>query len=333
MRIVLQLLIILTLFSCKEDKEEFEVIKSKRLAVSDSIRSSIDFLFIRDLLILSDFGDSYYFKVVDIQSDQIIQKFGKLGEGPCEIKPYSNVQKIDDFTVGVFDLHNFKYLDFSINNIDSIFCQSETKNFDFNLQKLIKLKENLFLGAGLYEGRYILTNSTNYSIDSIFLDYPFNDELPISFEEKAMLFQGNFTTNSKLQRIAFATRSSPALDILSFESNKIDVVKRISGTTLPIFASENTGQLIGATLDNSNVWGYLSITSSNSYLYLLYSGKRTDDEYQKSDKVLVYNWNGDLVKRLKLDQEVSNVAVDENDNYLIGYLDDGKANLFLFELF
>jgi hypothetical protein len=189
------------------------------------------------------------------------------------------------------------------------------------------------LGAGLFDGRYVLTNSTNYSIDSIFLDYPFNDELPISFEEKAMLFQGNFTTNSKIQRVAFATRSSPALDILSFESSKIDVVKRVSGTTLPIFSSENTGQLIGATIDNSNVWGFLSITSSDSYLYVLYSGKRTDNEYQNSDIVLVYNWNGELVKRLKLDREVSNVAVDENDNYLMGYLDDGKANLFLFELF
>ena len=62
--VLLSLVLITT--SCKKDKEEFEVIKSRRLAVSDSISSSLDFLFIIDLLILSDFGDSDYFKVVDM---------------------------------------------------------------------------------------------------------------------------------------------------------------------------------------------------------------------------------------------------------------------------
>lgn len=333
MKKVLLIFIVLSLYSCREqnNNNNFELIKSSRLDVSDSIRLSSDFIFLGDLLILSDFGDFDYLKAIDVKSDKIVKKFGKLGEGPCEIKPHSNIQRVNDFTVGVFDRQGFRYLEYSIENIDSVYCQNETKKFDFNIQKLVKLNDDFFFGVGLYDGRYILTNSTNYSIDSIFLDYPFNDELPISFEEKAMLFQGNFTTNSKLQRIAFATRSSPALDILSFESNKIDVVKRISGTTLPIFASDNTGQLIGATLDNSNVWGYLSITSSNSYLYLLYSGKRTDEEYQNSDIVLVYDWDGNLVKKLNLDQKVSEIVVDEDDNYLVGYLDDGRANLFLYK--
>lgn len=38
------------------------------------------------------------------------------------------------------------------------------------------------------------------------------------------------------------------------------------------------------------------------------------------------------VKILELDQAVSIIEVNENDKDLIGYVDDGKANLYRFEL-
>ncbi len=49
-------------------------------------------------------------------------------------------------------------------------------------------------------------------------------------------------------------------------------------------------------------------------------------------RVLVYDWEGNPVNMLELDQEINMLAVNEDDNYLIGYLDDGKANLFRFDL-
>lgn len=316
--------------SCKDHSEDLEVLKSNRLDVSNSILNPTEFVFLGDLLVISDFGDEEYFKAIDVNSDKIVKRFGKLGEGPCELKPNSIVQKVNNFTLGVFDRQDFSYLEYSLDKVDSIFCQKETKKFDFNIQKLLKLNSDVFLGVGLYDGRYILTNSSTYSIDSVFFDYPFNSELPISYEEKAMLFQGNFTNKLDNSRIAFATRSSPILDILSFEDNTIKLIKRIQGSKLPVFTSENSGTMIGATLDDSNEWGFLSITSSNSYIYVLYSGKRTDEEYQISDVVLVYDWDGNLIKKIILDQEVSEIAIDGDDKYLIGYLDDGKSNLYLF---
>lgn len=320
------------LASCNSQSNDNEILKSKKLKVSDSILFPTEFVLFDNLLIISDYGDTDYFKLIDVKSDKVVKQFGRLGDGPCELKPNSILQKVNDSTLGVFDRQNFTYLEFPLDNADSIFCHNETKKFDFNIQKLIKLDSEIYLGVGLYDGRYILTNSSNYSIDSVFIEYPFNNDLPISFEEKAMLFQGNFTNNLDKSRIAFATRSSPVLDILSFEDNKIQLIKRIQGSNLPVFASENSGTMIGATLDNSNVWGFLSITSSDSYLYVLYSGKRTDEEYQISDVVMVYDWDGNLIKRITLDQEVSEIVVDGNDNYLIGYLDDGKSNLFQFNL-
>lgn len=324
--------VLVFLASCNSQSNDNEILKSKKLKVSDSILFPTEFVLFDNLLIISDYGDTDYFKLIDVKSDKVVKQFGRLGDGPCELKPNSILQKVNDSTLGVFDRQNFTYLEFPLENADSIFCQNETKKFDFNIQKLIKLDSEIYLGVGLYDGRYILTNSSNYSIDSVFIEYPFNNDLPISFEEKAMLFQGNFTNNLDKSRIAFATRSSPVLDILSFQNNEVELIKRIQGSTLPIFTSENSGEMVGASLGDHNVWGFLSITSSDSFIYGLYSGKKTKEEYQKSNLVYVYDWDGNIIKKIVLDQEVSDIVVDDSDDYLIGYLDDGKSNLYQFNL-
>jgi hypothetical protein len=311
---------------------EVEIVNSTRLTVSDSIGVSSDLLFIDDLLFISDFQGSKFFKVIDVKSDRVINSFGAIGDGPCEIKRYSNIQIVNDSTIGVFVRPDFRYVEFNFENIDSIFCINETSNFDFGLQKLVKVGKNKFLGAGLYEGRFILTNNLNYGIDSVFMDYPFHNDLPITYEEKAMLFQGNFTYNPSKGFIAFATRSTKSLDILSINKNEIKSIARISGDELPIFSSENSGNSVGASLSKDNIWGYLSITSSNSHIYVLYSGRKTFQDYNKSNIVLVIDWNGNLIRKISLDREVSEIAVNQNESILVGYVDDGNSNLILFNL-
>lgn len=331
---------VLLLSNCKEkissgqlgNVPEVEVVNSIRLKVSDSIGVSSDLLFIDDFLYISDFQGSNFFKIIDVRSDRVINSFGAIGDGPCEIKRYSNIQIVNDSTIGVFVRPDFRYVEFNFQNVDSIFCINETSNFDFGLQKLVKIGKNKFLGAGLYDGRYILTNNLNYEIDSVFMDYPFNKDIPISYEEKAMLFQGNFTYNPSKGFIAFATRSTKSLDILSIKKNEIKSVARISGDELPIFTSENSGNSVSASLSKDNIWGYLSITSSDSHIYVLYSGRKTFQDYNKSNIVLVIDWNGNLIRKISLDREVSEIAVNQNESILVGYVDDGNSNLILFNL-
>lgn len=325
------------LVSCSEPRGDHGTLKneflySKRLSVSDSIGFSADLLFVNNFLVVSEYEGLDYLKIIDINSDRVVKKFGKIGEGPCELKLHSNIQKVGSTSIGVFVRPDFNFIEFNLENLDSLNCLNETNEFDFNLQKLVSLDTGLFLGVGLFNGRYVLTNSKDYKIDSVFLDYPFHKELNISFEEKAMLFQGDFTIQPHIKRVAFATRSFDALDIFSFEGKKIKVIKRIFGNKLPVFSSENTGTSFSANLDKSNIWGYLSVSSSNSNIYLLYSGKRTDDNFQKSNIVLVYDWDGNPVRKIELDQEVSGIAVNEIGKYLVGYLDDGRSNFYLFDL-
>lgn len=325
------------IISCSEKKDtvdsfKSELIYSKRLNISDSIGFSADLLFVNDYLVVSEYEGLDYFKIINIKSDKVIKKFGKKGEGPCEIKLHSNIQKVGSSSIGVFVRPDFNYVEYNLENLDSLYCHSETKEFDFNFQKLVNLDKGLFLGVGLFNGRYVLTNSNDYKIDSVFLDYPFDKDLNISYEEKAMLFQGDFTIQPVINRVAFATRSIEALDIFSFDGKEMEVVKSISGNKLPVFSSSNDGVTISANLSESNIWGYLSVSSSNSHIYLLYSGKRTGDDFQKSKIVLVYDWEGNPIRKIELDQEVSTIAVNETGKYLIGYLDDGRSNFYLFDL-
>jgi hypothetical protein len=51
-----------------------------------------------------------------------------------------------------------------------------------------------------------------------------------------------------------------------------------------------------------------------------------------SKTVLVYDWEGNPIKVLELDQELNLISVSQNDDYLVGYVDDGQANLYKYKL-
>jgi hypothetical protein len=96
--------------------------------------------------------------------------------------------------------------------------------------------------------------------------------------------------------------------------------------------SENSSRISSTILPDA-VFGNISTAVSADKIYVLYSDLPWNNEqFQTSKRILVYDWDLNAIEILELDQEVSRIAVHEEDNYLVGYVDDGKANLFRFDL-
>ena len=64
--------------------------------------------------------------------------------------------------------------------------------------------------------------------------------------------------------------------------------------------------------------GYSQITLSDNCIYGLFSGKNLlgDGINHGSDEIHVFDYNGEHLARLKLDQNVDLIAIDENDTKL-----------------
>jgi hypothetical protein len=85
-------------------------------------------------------------------------------------------------------------------------------------------------------------------------------------------------------------------------------------------------------MESDNKYGCLSTSVSDEFIYILFSGKTMKENAMYSKTVLVYDWEGNPIKVLELDQELNLISVSQNDDYLVGYADDGQANLYKYRL-
>lgn len=70
---------------------------------------------------------------------------------------------------------------------------------------------------------------------------------------------------------------------------------------------------------------YLSVAYTKDYIYSLYSG---GDEWKTtSDRILVFNWEGEFIRDIFLDRSVSRISIDSKQNILYCY-DDKEKGIF-----
>src|SRR5690606_27978621 len=75
----------------------------------------------------------------------------------------------------------------------------------------------------------------------------------------------------------------------------------------------SSGSVLRADFSNSYPRGYTDIYVSDNFIYTLYSGRSTDEFGNKSymgNVILVFDWDGNPVKRYDLDAEISCFTID-----------------------
>ncbi len=83
----------------------------------------------------------------------------------------------------------------------------------------------------------------------------------------------------------------------------------------------------------NNVWfenektrvAFVGGTATNEYIYLVYSGKNFSDENAfKGNHVFVYDWNMNPIKKIKLDKEVYQICISDDDKTIYSYDEESK---------
>ncbi|MEN6455651.1 MAG: BF3164 family lipoprotein, partial [Prolixibacteraceae bacterium] len=85
--------------------------------------------------------------------------------------------------------------------------------------------------------------------------------------------------------------------------------------------------------------GFITAAVTEKFVYALYSGKVMDRRTLESlsdaflsKYVYVFDWQGRLVKRYQLDQEVRSIAVNANDEALYAASYEGEPHLVVYKL-
>ena len=325
----------------KDPLVDFQVsyeVSSFRLDISDSLFRARNLLLVDNILVVKDEDLIFSYKLVDVAQDRFLKRFGKIGQGPCEIDDFNTLNRSGDTgqILGIFQMQSGKFQEFIVSELvvsdENPECVPLTDRFDTGFRDVLRVAENTFVATSFGENPFVLLKGKEI-VQSIG-EYPFQDQFnELNPMTLALANQSKLYKNPTEPLILNSSYSSFNMEILELDLEGKLTIKKTMHFWPTEFVDSSSGPGFGVTLNRENRFGNISTSVSNRYIYVLYNDKPW--EYQlplKSNRVLVYDWEGKSVKILKLDREISQIAIHESDSYLIGYVDDGKANLFRFEV-
>lgn len=314
------------------------ILSSKKMMSSDSLFRAGNLILFGDILIVKDDELDFLYKLIDVNKDQFLKKFGKIGPGPCELDPSGVSFRLGPSgdRIGVFEMQTREYQEFQFKQIldseEDPVCNPFSEKFASDIRLAIKIEENLFLVAPAGQKPYGLFRG-NTLVETIG-EFPFRDQHegidPIIMD---LAFQNRLIKHPSRPLILGTSSFSFNMEIFELKNDKNLIIKKSLHYWPPQFEPSNELNQFYASIKEENRFGNVSTAVSENFIYVLYSDEPWKYQFPiKSKRVLVYDWDGNPVKILELNQEVSIIVAHENDDYLIGYVDDGKANLFLFNM-
>jgi len=251
------------------------------------------------------------FMVFTLADLKCIAAFGKKGRGPDEFSFPEIVETAEDSILFyIYEQTNDKVYKVSAKHlIPTYYLTLPKQNRSFGDKQLVFFDNNTaYYSASASKGKVIYY----FNKDSLPREKQIKDISIPGMKGSWTTYIGDFGTNKNLGRIAYAYKYYKRLKIIDLQTlNERDV----------IFDAEELakGQSDIANLEPTNVTHFWGMSPNDEYFWMLYSG-RTPIDVQRDNQnkkkfifVEKYDWNGNPVKRYKLD-DWGYFCVDEKRN-------------------
>ena len=201
---------------------------------------------------------------------------------------------------------------------------------------LIAAKGSSFvISTGLYEeGRYLYYD-LNSQTSRCFLDYPDHKDYPnIRNLTKAILYASNIL-RIRPDESAFvcADMYSGLVDFCRIVGSSIERVRMVRLHYPEVNIEERPSLDVAYYRDNR--LGFADVAVSQERVYALYSGRTINDfgnDASLGDILLVFDWEGNLLRSYRLDASVANIAYDPEENALYGLISGFEDKLIRLNL-
>jgi hypothetical protein len=245
--------------------------------------------------------------------------FGDKGQGPGEfIYPFS-IQFVDDSSLFVYD-----WISKRSNRVNIDFESGRTRVTGRLLDEklcfsVVSTAAEQYLGIGAFtDGMFILLDSTGVR-SGMFFEYPYRNqsEKNISNPVRAMAYQGRVKTNTSRTKLVYAAAYADILYFCDIERKDLRIIKKIENRFCKYMPEENEGG-ISAPIMSDNEYGCVDLYATDRYVYMLYSGrsfKKYREKLGESDRLRIYDWQGELLLEADMDLPCKNLCVSANDSF------------------
>jgi hypothetical protein len=277
------------------------------------------------LLIIVDYYLEESFSLFNIRTGEFYGRFGKIGQGPGEI-PLGCFGNLENNIFTIFNNYTGLIAAYNIDSlkINTHFEPVKRMNYqipDAFFSRIIPINDSLFLGAGVYKSKfqYALFDKTNKIIDSDIEIYNAHDE-NFNVDQKHLSNQGILKKHPAKNQFVYSVLNSSNIDFIDVSNNKINLIQSLHLRNPKLKPIQNDG-FNTVIPDRDNSIGYIDIATSHQYIYALYTNKTLVNEDDtgntySSDIVLVFDWQGNPIKKYKLTKEAYYITVNEKINKL-----------------
>lgn len=339
-KIVLLCSIILTGCTSHVEKDYFDargegiLLKSKSLGIDSVTGWSFCKMVIGDKLIQYLVGDKYAFSVYNIKGDSLLyeNKFVINGNGPYELKvakikylPDRNEMLIFSESASENDVYRVRLNDF--NNL------YDTKNWEKQKLPVLAFRSTLdFVNDSLYLLLSLTKENSLFSlaykgkdnyIKSLNFPYPVDEKESASL--KFSLFMGKLIKHPTQPKFIYSNNSFRYVMVFELDNEEIKNVRYLSAV-VPDYKPVHDNLYWKYSLNKDTKGNCRVIVATEQYCYIGYNNMTIKDKKDEIpfkgypnayfDRINVFDWDGNFVKRLVLDQPVYCFSVSPDERYI-----------------
>ena len=318
----------LFVFGCKQKDRSGSVetvsMKSETMNFHESLGKAYAIDRIGSQLIVRDDQVETKLTIFDLDSDAVHPIYtGLVGQGPGELtNPGPMIMDGNRFLI--YDGAKMKLLSFQLDSL---------KTPNYKPQELISIKESgiidikkiskdMFLAVGVFpENRFLLINSQGETVGRLGT-YPIALTGDMPEYVRAIAAQSMLTTNLEKNISATAMRYGEHIQFHAFHLRDASSEAKLlneHNVFLPEYTTKEYDGSANFKPTDKTRWGYLSLSSNANFVYALYSGKPQlpGTKFYQGNEVHVFDWNGQLLKKIELDKESISITCNQTDLYAL----------------
>ena len=268
-----------------------------------------------------------------IENNSALSRFINHGQGPNEVLLPFNIQYLSEDTIGVYDIMNMSYYNVPILRNGDFANIRKCINFDTRFYRVIKTAYQQYIALSGGNELFSLLDSDGQLVNTFF-EYPYKDknEKNIDNSIRALAYQGTIATNLSATKYVYAPFNGDIIHFYNIEKNNITLINKIENV-FPYYDINKDGAITNAKTTR----GYVSITTTENFVYALFCGKPIkelikNDKSMEGDILIIFDWNGNKIKEFKLDVLCKHIGVSHDDKTLWAIANTPEVSLVNFEL-
>lgn len=254
----------------------------------------------------------------DWKTKRYIGEFGNKGQGPNEYLSFSTMSPIND-QIGIFDSEKNAYIQLKTNN-DGTFTHKDTKLAKKGFYSpfvVVSLTEKYKLGTGIIKEHRFCIYDDKGEICTTFGEYP-KDNIHKNDKDAANAFAYQSHLTYQADKKVLAAGISQGEGIVFYDMSDILHPKKIKEHLykLPEYTDDSNANSKSVIFKRNSTFGFLALSATDKYCIGLFSGNQVKN--WKASRLLLFDWNGNPVKEIKLAQGYEHMTTTESEIILFG---------------